>query len=172
MRAGVVGQQLGEVAAQRRSAAGLDDPRAHAVASGTFTLAEVLTGRAPVKPRDGWEAPSLADVTAVVQPHCHQYSTAGFAADRELMAAAGATITEASGCCGLAGNWGTERGHYDTSVKVAENSLLPALRDAPEGSVYIADGISCRTQAADLAGVSGRHLAELMVERLAGPVAD
>ena len=143
-----------------------DDPRAHAVAAQTYTLAEVLTGRASVKPREGWRAPRLDDVTAVVQPHCHQYSVLGFDADRELMASLGATVTEASGCCGLAGNWGTERGHYDTSVKVAENSLLPALRDAPAGSIYIADGVSCRTQADDLAGVQGRHLAQVLVERM------
>ena len=143
-----------------------DDPRAHAVKAATYTLAEVLTGRAPVKPREGWTPPRLDDVTAVVQPHCHQYSVLGFAADRELMASLGATVTEASGCCGLAGNWGTERGHYDVSVKVAENSLLPALAAAPEGAVYLADGVSCRTQADDLANVHGRHLAELLAERL------
>ncbi|WP_082097432.1 FAD-binding and (Fe-S)-binding domain-containing protein [Demequina silvatica] len=143
------------------------DPRALAVASSTFTLAEVLTGRAPAKPRDGWRVPDLRDVTAVVQPHCHQYSVMGYAADRELLARAGATVTETAGCCGLAGNWGTEKGHYETSVKVAENSLLPALREAPEGSIYLADGVSCRTQADDLAGVQGRHLAQLLLERLA-----
>jgi FAD/FMN-containing dehydrogenase/Fe-S oxidoreductase len=143
-----------------------DDPRAHAVAAGTYTFAEVLTGRAPVKPRKGWTPPSLADVTAVVQPHCHHHSVMGFTADRDLMARAGATVTEASGCCGLAGNWGTTKGHYDTSVKVAQNSLLPALEAAPEGAVYLADGVSCRTQADDLAGVQGMHLAELLASRL------
>ena len=143
-----------------------DDPRAHAIRANTFTLAEVLTGRAQVKPREGWTPPSLEDVTAVVQPHCHQYSVLGFDADRELLAAAGAKVTEASGCCGLAGNWGTERGHYDLSVKVAENSLLPKLRAAEPGTVYIADGVSCRTQADDLADVKGRHLAQLLAERL------
>lgn len=144
-----------------------DDPRAHAVANGTFTLAEVLSGRAPVQPREGWRAPRLDDVTAVVQPHCHQYSVMGFGADRELMKSLGATITEASGCCGLAGNWGTEKGHYDVSVKVAENSLLPALRGAPEGAIYLADGVSCRTQVDDLAGIQGSHLAQLLAARLA-----
>jgi Fe-S oxidoreductase len=144
-----------------------DDPRAHAVANGTYSLAEVLTGRAPVKPRDGWQVPRLDDVTAVVQPHCHQYSVMGYAADRDLLARAGASVTEASGCCGLAGNWGTEKGHYDVSVKVAENSLLPKLREAPEGAIYLADGVSCRTQASDLADVNGRHLAQLLAERLA-----
>ena len=143
-----------------------DDPRAHAVANGTFTLAEVLSGRAPVQPKRDWTPPRLDDVTAVVQPHCHQYSVVGFAADRQLLSDLGATVTETSGCCGLAGNWGTEKGHYDTSVQVAENSLLPALRDAPEGAIYLADGVSCRTQADDLAGVHGRHLAQLLADRL------
>lgn len=141
------------------------DPRARAVAAGVFTLAEVLTGRAPVKPREGWAPPNLADVTAVVQPHCHHHSVMGFDADRELLAATGATVVEASGCCGMAGMWGTTPDHYETSVKVAETSLLPALRDAPDGSVYLADGYSCRTQADDLAGVTGRHLAQLLAER-------
>jgi len=147
-----------------------DDPRAHAVAAGTYSLAEVLTGRAPVKPDSAWQLPRLDDVTAVVQPHCHQYSVMGYAADRDLLARAGVSVTEASGCCGLAGNWGTEKGHYDTSVKVAENSLLPRLREAPPGAVYLADGLSCRTQASDLADVNGRHLAELLAERIGQPV--
>ena len=146
-----------------------DDPRAHAVATGVYTLAEVLTGRAPIKPRKGWAPPSLEDVIAVVQPHCHQYSVMGYTADRDLLARAGATVTEASGCCGLAGNWGTEKGHYDVSVKVAENSLLPALRAAPEGAVYLADGVSCRTQAEDLVQVQGVHLAELLAARMSTP---
>lgn len=151
------------------------DPRAHAVAANTFTLAEVLTGRAPVKPRDGWQVPSLEGVTAVVQPHCHQYSVTGFTADRDLLARAGVEVTEAAGCCGLAGNWGYENGHYDVSAKVAENSLLPALREAglvgveaPEGVVYIADGVSCRTQVDDLVGVQGLHIAELLAAKIAG----
>lgn len=143
-----------------------DDPRSAAVANATYTLAEVLTGRAPVQPRDGFELPRLDDVTAVVQPHCHQHSVHGFGPDRELLASLGATVTETAGCCGLAGNWGTERGHYDLSVKVAENSLLPALSSAPEGSIYLADGVSCRTQADDLAGVQGMHVAQLLAERL------
>lgn len=152
-----------------------DDPRAHAVAANTFTLAEVLTGRATVKPRDGWQVPRLDGARVVVQPHCHQYSVMGYTADRDLLARAGVTVTEAAGCCGLAGNWGYERGHYDVSVQVAENSLLPALREAglagagtPEATYYLADGVSCRTQASDLAGVEGIHLAQLLAQHLDG----
>ncbi len=148
-----------------------DDPRARAVAAGVYTLSEVLTGRASVKPRDGWSPPRLDDVTAVVQPHCHHYSVMGYGPDRELLAATGASVVEASGCCGMAGMWGTTPDHYETSVAVANTSLLPALADAPEGSVYLADGYSCRTQADDLAGVEGRHLAQLLAERIAANAA-
>ncbi len=110
--------------------------------------------------------PDLSDVTAVVQPHCHQHSVMGFAADERLLRDAGATIKVLAGCCGLAGNFGMQKGHYETSVAVAENALLPALRDAAPGDVYLADGFSCRTQADDLAGVQGKALVELLAERL------
>ena len=106
-----------------------DDPRAALVAGATRTVAELLTADTPA----GWTPPDLSDVTAVVQPHCHQHAVLGFGPDRELLERAGATITTLAGCCGLAGNFGMERGHYDTSVAVAENALLPALRAAAPG---------------------------------------
>ncbi|WNB85317.1 (Fe-S)-binding protein [Cellulomonas sp. ATA003] len=145
-----------------------DDPRAAAVARETRTLAELLTSPAPIgpDPASGWTVPDLSDVTAVVQPHCHQYSVMGFDADRGLLERAGAQITTLAGCCGLAGNFGMETGHYDVSVAVAENALLPALRAAGDGDVFLADGFSCRTQAEGLAGVQGKALAELLADRL------
>ena len=75
-------------------------------------------------------------------------------------------LTTLPGCCGLAGNFGMERGHYEVSVAVAEASLLPALRRAAPGTVFLADGFSCRTQALQLAGIQGRHLAQLLAEGL------
>ncbi len=144
-----------------------DDPRAHAVGEATHTLAQLLTGPATApRPEAGWTIPDLSDVTAVVQPHCHQHAVMGFRAEEALLRDAGATIQTLSGCCGLAGNFGMQKGHYEVSVAVAENSLLPALRDAPAGSVYLADGFSCRTQADDLAGVQGTSLAQLLADRL------
>ncbi len=143
-----------------------EDPRAVAVARETRTLAELLTAPEPVGPGDRWQAPDLSDVTAVVQPHCHHYSVMTWTADRRLLTDAGAQFSTMAGCCGLAGNFGMEKGHYDVSVAVAENSLLPALRAAAPGDVYLADGFSCRTQAEQLAGVSGVHLAELLASRI------
>lgn len=62
----------------------------------------------------------------------------------------------------LAGNFGFEQGHHDISVAIAEHALLPAVRAAGPGAVVLADGFSCRTQLADLAGVRALHLAELL----------
>jgi len=66
-----------------------------------------------------------------------------------------------AGCCGLAGNFGVERGHYEVSVAVADQHLLPAVRANP-ASVVLADGFSCRTQLSDLASRSSMHLAEVL----------
>lgn len=143
-----------------------DDPRAAAVAEATRTLAELLTAPAPVGPGDRWTPPDLSDVTAVVQPHCHHHSVMGFGPDQRLLAAAGASFSTLAGCCGLAGSFGMEAGHYEVSVAVAEHALLPALRAAAPGDVYLADGYSCRTQAEQLAGVTGVHLAQLLASHL------
>lgn len=140
-----------------------DDPRAKAVAANTFTLAELLTDPR-FGPDDGWTPPDLTGVDIVAQPHCHHYSIMGWGADSKLLARTGATVTELTGCCGLAGNFGMEAGHYDVSVAVAETALLPALEGAPD-AVYLADGFSCRTQAEQLAGRNGIHLAELLLGR-------
>ena len=74
----------------------------------------------------------------------------------------GATVVSLGGCCGLAGNFGVERGHYDVSVKVAEHDLLPAIRAAGPDAIILADGFSCRMQVADLEGSQAMTLAELL----------
>jgi Fe-S oxidoreductase len=90
----------------------------------------------------------------------------GYGTDQRLLTDAGATLEVVSGCCGLAGNFGMERGHYEMSVAVAENALLPALRTRPEHSVVLADGFSCRTQIEQLAGQPSTTLAQLLASRL------
>jgi len=61
-----------------------------------------------------------------------------------------------------------ERGHYEVSVAVAEQALLPAVRAATPDTVLLADGFSCRTQLAQLTDRTGQHLAELLSSRLTG----
>ncbi len=157
----IVGLEPSCVAALRSDLVDLlpDDPRAGQVAGAVRTLAELLTA-APV--RTGWVPPDLSGVEILVQPHCHHHSVMGFVADRLLLTGSGATVVELAGCCGLAGNFGMERGHYETSLTVAETSFLPALRARSASTVVLADGFSCRTQAEQLAGVRPIHLAQLL----------
>ncbi len=142
-----------------------DDPRAHQVADSTRTLAEQLVGGNGTP--QAWTGPDLTGVELIVQPHCHHHSVMGHSTDEQLLIGMGATLTVLAGCCGLAGNFGMEKGHYEMSVAVAENSLLPALRDKPEGSLVLADGFSCRTQIDQLAGLPSVTLAQLLADRLA-----
>jgi Fe-S oxidoreductase len=130
------------------------------VRASTVTLAELLT-RTP-----GWQTPSLADVHGVAQPHCHHHAVMGWTADAALLQSAGADVSAVGGCCGLAGNFGVERGHYEVSVAVAETALLPAVRSAPHDAVVLADGFSCRTQLEQLARVHSVHLAQLIAEAI------
>lgn len=137
-----------------------DDPRAARLAARVLTFAEVLERHAP-----DW-VPPVVDRPVTGQTHCHQHAVLGDAADRRLREAAGLTGELSGGCCGLAGNFGFEDGHYEVSVACAEDQLLPAVREAPDDAVVLADGFSCRTQLEQLAGVRGRHLAEVLAEGL------
>ncbi len=139
-----------------------EDPRSMLVSGATHTLAEVLSA-VPASER---RLPSLEGVEIVAQPHCHHYSVMGWDADQALLESLGARVTRLEGCCGLAGNFGMEAGHYDLSVAVASHSLLPSLSAQPD-AVYLADGFSCRTQAAQLADRGGVHLATLLAGRSA-----
>ena len=139
-----------------------EDPRSALVSSATRTLAEVLSA----VPASARRLPSLEGVEIVAQPHCHHYSVMGWDVDQALLESLGARVTRLEGCCGLAGNFGMEAGHYDLSVAVASHSLLPSLSAQPD-AVYLADGFSCRTQAAQLAGRGGVHLATLLAGRSA-----
>ncbi|WP_234971533.1 FAD-binding and (Fe-S)-binding domain-containing protein [Jatrophihabitans endophyticus] len=154
----IVGLEPSCTAVLRHDLAGLlpDDPRTPKVVAQTRTLAELLAAT------PGWTPPRLDGVHGVAQPHCHQHAVMGWQADAALLAGAGAEIDAVGGCCGLAGNFGVEQGHYDVSVAVAETALLPAVRAADHDAVVLADGFSCRTQLEQLAQVKGRHLAEVL----------
>ena len=118
-----------------------DDPRAAAVAAATRTLAELLADTPAGQPPD-LARRARRRATALPPPR-------GDGLDgrtRRCCVGAGADVDAVGGCCGLAGNFGVERGHYEVSVAVAETALLPGVRDAPHDAVVLADGFSCRTQ--------------------------
>ena len=130
------------------------------------TLAEVLAGTDLA----GWLPPGvLAGRTAVGQLHCHHRSVLGTAADAALLDHLGLQSGLCDGCCGLAGNFGFERGHYAISQAVAAGRLYPSLRAAAPDAVLLADGFSCRTQIAQGTGRRARHLAELLADTLPDP---
>ncbi len=159
----VIGLEPSCLAALREDAGQLlDDPRVGEVSAGVRSLAEFLAGRVEA---GGWTPPDLSGVEVVAQPHCHHHAVLGWETDAALLALTGARVTRVGGCCGLAGNFGVELGHYETSVAVAEHDLLPAVRSAGPDAVVLADGFSCRTQLDDLAGRQALHLAELLLGR-------
>ncbi|MGW0994292.1 FAD-binding and (Fe-S)-binding domain-containing protein [Streptomyces sp. NPDC002523] len=144
-----------------------EDQDVRRLAGQTRTFAEQLVHHAP----DGWRPPFLAR-QATVQTHCHQHAIMKFDADRELMRRAhlDADVLD-EGCCGLAGNFGFERGHHEVSMAVGELGVLPAVRAAAPDSLVLADGFSCRTQIEQ--GGTGRralHLAEALAFALDGPL--
>ncbi|WP_264071335.1 FAD-binding and (Fe-S)-binding domain-containing protein [Mycolicibacterium komossense] len=156
----IVGMEPSCTAVLRSDAAELvGGAAADRVAGATRTLAELLTER-------GWDPPSLVGRQVIAQPHCHHHAVMGWSPDAQLLRGAGAELSRLSGCCGLAGNFGVEKGHYDVSVAVAEQQLLPAVRAAAPATAILADGYSCRTQLDDLTERGGVHLAQLLAEAL------
>ncbi len=141
-----------------------DDPRSAEMA-GVLTLGELLA-RTP-----DYRVPDLTGTTLVVQPHCHQASVIGFEADLALLRRTGADVRRLGGCCGLAGNFGTVRGHYEVSVAVAGHDLLPAIEEAGPDALLLADGFSCRTQIADLTARRAVTLSEVLSGRTTAPSA-
>jgi Fe-S oxidoreductase len=140
-----------------------DEPLAAAAAAGIRTFAEVLAGHT-----DELSAAVVAPgQRALVQVHCHQHADLGVEEDRRVLAAleVDAEILD-SGCCGLAGNFGFEKGHYDVSMACAERVLLPAVRAADTDVAVLADGFSCRTQLRQAGQREPVHLAQLAARAL------
>ncbi|MFJ4027531.1 FAD-binding and (Fe-S)-binding domain-containing protein [Paenarthrobacter sp. NPDC089989] len=114
----------------------------------------------------GWKpAPqSPLPEQVVLQTHCHEYSVFGAATQRAALGAVGVDdVVDATGCCGVAGNFGFEKQHFDVSMLVAEQALAPALRATTAASVILTDGFSCAMQVNQLdASRPGLHLAQLL----------
>jgi FAD/FMN-containing dehydrogenase/Fe-S oxidoreductase len=100
----------------------------------------------------------------LVQAHCHQRSLTGMGALRGVLRRIpGADVVDLdAGCCGLAGSFGYEKEHYEVSMQVAEQRLLPALRRAPADAVIAAPGFSCRLQIAHGTGRAALHPIQIL----------
>ena len=158
----IVGLEPSCTAFLRSDAAELlpDSASARRLASSVRTFAEVLDEH-----RDRWTVRHPGQ-RAMVQVHCHQHADLGFDADRRVLDGLGVTAQVLdSGCCGLAGNFGFEDGHYEVSMACAEQALLPTIRADGEAAV-LADGFSCRTQVREATGREPVHLATLAARAL------
>lgn len=104
------------------------------------------------------------DTPLVVHGHCHQKA-------HDVMQPLLSTLRQIpevdltvidSGCCGMAGAFGYGKDTADISLKMAEQDLFPALRDAPQQAIIVADGTSCRHQISDGLGKSALHVARVL----------
>jgi FAD/FMN-containing dehydrogenase/Fe-S oxidoreductase len=134
-----------------------DDSDAQRLRDRTFTLAELLAEQT-----DGYRPPRLAG-RALVHGHCQQRAVMGVQPDLRLLEAMGldAELLDA-GCCGLAGSFGFEAGHYELSMAMGERALLPSVRHADPDTLVVADGFSCATQIRHGTGRDRMHLAEVL----------
>jgi Fe-S oxidoreductase len=95
--------------------------------------------------------------------HCHEKAVFDARTDAELLRALGAEVDAPdTGCCGMAGSFGFEAGHYGVSMAVGERVLLPSVRNAAPDTVIVSDGFSCREQIHQATGRDGLHIAEVL----------
>src|SRR5215213_6463370 len=115
------------------------------------------------------ELPLRSGSPVLLHGHCHQKALVGTRPTEEVLRLApGTEVTVVdSGCCGMAGQFGYEKGHYEVSMKMGERRLFPAVREANE-SVVIAPGTSCREQVLGGTGRHAQHPAVYLANRLNG----
>ena len=141
-----------------------DDEDARRLRDQTFLLSEFL-----VKHGGSLDLVPLRK-KAIVQGHCHHRSVLDFAAEETVLGRLGLEVEQPEpGCCGMAGSFGFEAAHAEVSERIAERTLLPAVRRAGAETLVIADGFSCREQIAQGAGRAPQHLAEVLRSALAHP---
>jgi FAD/FMN-containing dehydrogenase/Fe-S oxidoreductase len=149
---------------------------ARAVLFEEFLAAEHQAGRLKLKLKP------LPQKKALLHGHCHQKAFGAMSQVAQVLGLVPDLKVETveSSCCGMAGAFGYEAGHYDVSMNMAEASLLPALRKAGADTLLVADGTSCRHQIHDglrtgkdpspsIAQREAVHVAQVLARALAAP---
>jgi len=106
----------------------------------------------------------------LLHAHCHQKALAveaSSAAFLDMVAGDGSVRTLDATCCGMAGAFGMLKEHQELSRRIAELSLAPAVRSAPDGALVAATGASCRQQIRDMTGREALHPAQIAAKMLA-----
>ncbi|MBL8378116.1 MAG: FAD-binding protein [Burkholderiales bacterium] len=111
---------------------------------------------------------ALPQERVLLHGHCHQKAFDAVAPIHKVLGLIPQLKVETieSSCCGMAGAFGYEREHYDVSMKMAELSLLPAVRAAGDDTLIVADGTSCRHQIHDGAAREALHVARVLAAAL------
>jgi Fe-S oxidoreductase len=127
-----------------------------------FVAREIDAGRFGLK-----LAPIAAK--ALLHGHCHQKAFDVMGPVQKVLKSVPGLNVELiqSSCCGMAGSFGYQRETIDVSLKMAELSLLPAVRKADAETIIVADGTSCRSQIEDGAGRPAIHVARVLAKSLA-----
>lgn len=127
-----------------------------------FLVREVESGRLDPKALRSGNAPRM-----LVHTHCHEKALIGSGALLQVLRWSGAQVEEIpSGCCGMAGAFGYEAEHYAISQAIAEDRLLPAVRQAEAETWIVASGFSCRQQIEQGSGRTVLHPAEALERML------
>jgi Fe-S oxidoreductase len=133
------------------------DERATRLRNQTFLLSEFLQNYAP-----DYRPPKLP-IKVLLHGHCHQKALMKMNHEEALLRSLGVEVQSPdSGCCGMAGPFGFEKDKFEVSQAVAERVLLPAVRNAAQDTVIVADGFSCREQVLQGTGKPAIHLAEVL----------
>ncbi len=105
---------------------------------------------------------------ALLHGHCHQKAFATMGAVESTLRLVPELDVETieSSCCGMAGAFGYRPENHDISMKMAEASLLPAVRNAGADTILVADGMSCRHQILDGEGREAVHVARILESAL------
>ena len=131
--------------------------RATKLRSQTFLLSEFLQKNAP-----DYRPPKLS-TKVLLHGHCHQKALMKMNHEEALLRSLGVEVQSLdSGCCGMAGPFGFQKDKFEVSQAVAERVLLPAVRNAAQGTLIVADGFSCREQVLQGTGKPAIHLAEVL----------
>lgn len=145
-----------------------NDPAIAQLALSTMSFAEFVAPLIKEKVDAGEIRP--ANISALTQVHCHEKSLGDPQHSSKILDALGVSQSDIeTGCCGLAGNWGFEKGHAEMSMALGERELFPKVREAgADGHAVIADGFSCRTHIDQGTGVAPQHIAEIVRNVLKG----
>jgi FAD/FMN-containing dehydrogenase/Fe-S oxidoreductase len=123
----------------------------------TYLLSEFLEKKVP-----DYKPPELHR-KAIVHGHCHHKAVMKMKDEESILKKMRLDYQMLdSGCCGMAGGFGFEKEHYDVSIAVGEQVLLPAVRAQERETIIIADGFSCREQIAQTTDRRALHLAQVL----------